>query len=346
MNDKKVLLGMSGGIDSSVAAILLQSSGYEVTGITFRFFEVDDLQEYLHDAKDLATRLNIEHIIFDARDLFYEKIIRYFIREYLSGKTPVPCAICNVELKWKLLSQIGDKLGISQIATGHYVKKECINDKNYIVCGNDREKDQSFFLWGLNQQILKKAIFPLGSFTKEQVRDVACKQGFTQMIKKKESTGTCFCPKDYRLFLNNHLPEDEKIVPGFFEDEHGKILGKHKGYPFYTIGQRRGLGINLQKPVFVKNIYPETNRIVLSDLKSLEKNAFFIKNYHVICPSDFNHPVICKIRYRKQATQAQVIFSSNKLAYVKLFEPVTAIAPGQSAVFYEGNRVLGGGIIV
>ncbi|MCD7974196.1 MAG: tRNA 2-thiouridine(34) synthase MnmA [Candidatus Azobacteroides sp.] len=335
---------MSGGTDSSVSAILLQEAGYEVTGITFRFYEKDDRQEYLADASELAERLGIKHMIVDARKRFREKVITPFIEEYMAGRTPVPCVTCNNNLKWKLLSEAAHELNAGHIACGHYANIACIAGNYYITAGKDSEKDQSFFLWGLSQEILRKIIFPLGELTKQEVREIAAAKGFEKIATKKDSMGICFCPGDYRSFLRQHV-SPEKLTPGFFEDENGKILGKHAGYPFYTIGQRRKLGINLQKPVFVKALYPETNRVVLSEFEALKCSRFEIKDYNIIDMADFRKPVICKVRYRKQATLCTVKTTGNDRLEVSLLEPVPAIVPGQSAVFYEGDRVLGGGII-
>lgn len=335
---------MSGGTDSSVAAMLLSDAGYEVIGITFRFYELDSNNEYSSDASELASRLGIRHIVYDAREIFREKIIRYFIDEYMAGRTPVPCVLCNKEMKWRLLCKIADENGIRSVSCGHYANVDFINDRYYVSCGIDPDKDQSFFLWGLEQNILERIVFPLGNYTKLQVREIARERGFEKVSVKKDSIGVCFCPGDYRSFLKEHIP-DKAVSPGFFQDVNGKILGKHQGYPFYTIGQRHGLGINLQKPIFVKEIDSHTNRVVLAELKDLEKTEMYLKDYHLIDPADFTDPVICKVRYRKQATSARVEQIASDLLKVIFEEPVTAIAPGQSAVFYRNNRVLGGGII-
>lgn len=337
---------MSGGTDSSVAAMLLQDAGYEVVGITFRFYEKDNQTQYLNDAAHLAAQLKIEHIVVDARRLFHEKVISYFSDEYMKGRTPVPCVVCNNQLKWRLLKEIADERGIPFLSCGHYAQVVSYCGNYYIADGKDADKNQSFFLWGLPQSILKRAVFPLGKLTKDDVRKIAAERGFRHIATKKDSIGVCFCPGDYRSFLRCHLPEGETIRAGFFEDESGKIIGKHQGYPFYTVGQRRGLGINLQRPVFVKEIIPETNRVVLSDLKGLERTFMKVKNYQIIDEADFDKPVICKIRYRKQATPAKVTGFGEDYLHVRFLEPVTAVASGQSAVFYDDNRVLGGGIIV
>ena len=338
---------MSGGTDSSVAALLLQDAGYEVVGVTFRFYEKDGDTEYLDDARDLCNRLGIEHIISDQREYFKTTIIDYFIAEYMVGHTPVPCTLCNNYLKWPLLRQIADERGIYHIATGHYVKKQKIGDFWYIINGADEDKNQSFFLWGLPQDILERMILPMGALTKQRVREIAEERGFLKAAKKKDSLGVCFCPMDYRTFLRNNVAADA-IQKGEFVDEKGNFIAMHEGYPFYTIGQRRGLGIDLNQAVFVKEIIPAENRVVLGNLKSLERTEMNIKNYNIVNPEQLlgKDDVIVKIRYRKQANRCTVTLLDDNTLHIQLHEPLTAIAPGQAAVFYRDDVVLGGGIII
>mgnify|MGYP002564365892 CR=1 FL=1 len=212
MEKKRVLLGMSGGTDSSVAAMLLQEAGYEVTGVTFRFYDSEGFEESLDDARNLASRLNIPHIIYDARELFRERIIRYFVDEYLSARTPVPCTLCNNELKWPLLAKIADEMGIYWISTGHYVRKVFRDGYYFIAPAAYRDKDQTFFLWGLQQNILERMLLPMGDWTKNEVRAYAAKRGFERTATKKDSLGVCFCPMDYRSFLQREVPQD--ALPG------------------------------------------------------------------------------------------------------------------------------------
>ncbi len=340
------LLGMSGGTDSSVAAMLLLEQGYKVIGVTFRFWDDENAQKHLFDARETAQELGIEHFIYDARDKFQIQVVDYFVQEYLNGRTPVPCTHCNTELKWKLLFSLAEKYDCERIATGHYCRITERNSHFYITQGADQEKDQSFFLWGLSQEILSKIIFPLGELTKTEVRQIASFKGFTRIANKKDSIGVCFCPRDYRSFLKNRLP-NYTFSKGNFVDEAGNVIGTHEGYPFYTIGQRRGLGLQLNKPVFVKEIYPEKNTIILASLASLYKTQFSVHTHNIINPADFSHDfnIIVKIRYRKQATPCRVIIKDNLELMVKLSEPLEAIAPGQAAVFYRDGIVLGGGII-
>ena len=345
--NRRVLLGMSGGTDSSVAALLLQDAGYEVTGVTFRFYEKDNSTEYLDDARDLCSRLGIPHLISDQREAFRSTIIDYFIREYMAGHTPVPCTLCNNYLKWPLLRQLADERGIYHLATGHYVRKRMIEGYWHITTGADADKDQSFFLWGLPQDIMERMLLPMGDLTKIRVREIAEERGFLKAATKKDSIGVCFCPMDYRTFLRNNVSV-EAIQKGKFFDEKGNFIAWHEGYPFYTIGQRRGLGIDLNRAVFVKEIIPSENKVVLGDLKSLEKMEMRLKDWNIINPYLLlgHDDVIVKIRYRKQANRCTVTLLPDNTLYVQLHEPLTAIAAGQAAAFYRDDVVLGGGIII
>ena len=344
---KRVLLGMSGGTDSSVAALLLQDAGYEVIGVTFRFYEKDGCTEYLDDARELCRRLGIRHLISDQRELFKTTIVDYFISEYMSGRTPVPCTLCNNHLKWPLLRQIADEMGIRHVATGHYVQKRKIDGFWHITNGADADKDQSFFLWGLPQEILERMLLPMGGLTKKRVREIAEERGFLKAAHKKDSLGVCFCPMDYRTFLRDRVPA-EAIQRGKFVDVEGNFIAWHEGYPFYTIGQRRGLGIDLNQSIFVKEIAPSENKVVLGDLKSLERTEMRLKDWNIINPEQLlgKDDVVVKIRYRKQENRCTVTLLPDNTLHIQLHEPLMAIAPGQAAAFYRGDVVLGGGIIV
>ena len=337
---------MSGGTDSSVAAILLLEQGYEVIGITFRFWEEGE-NFHLQDAVRLADQLGIQHVTYDAREVFRANVVQYFMDEYLSGRTPFPCVKCNNELKWKLILEEADRLGCDKVAMGHYVNIIQENDRYFVTEGKDPEKDQSFFLWGLTQAQLSRIVFPLGQFHKTDVRAMAAVRGYKKVSEKKDSLGACFCSGDYRPFLQKQLAEPDKFIyPGNFLDEEGNVLGTHDGFPLYTVGQRRGL-IHLNRKVFVKEIRPETNDVVLAPLKSMYKTEFLIRDVNVVDKSLFSSEfdVLCRIRYRKQNTLSRVVFLENRTARVELSEPLESIAPGQTAVFYRDGRILGGGFI-
>ena len=372
--NKRVLLGMSGGTDSSVAAMRLLEAGYEVIGVTFRFYELNGSTEYLEDARNLAERLGIRHITYDAREIFAQQIIEYFVQEYLAGRTPVPCTLCNNYLKWPLLAKIADEMGIFYIATGHYAQNIQLNETFYITYAADSDKDQTFFLWGLKQDILNRMLLPMGDITKAEARAWAAEHGFRKVATKKDSIGVCFCPMDYRTFLKDWLVRNgqmsvsnseasinnsqiscsdkqawsDRIRRGRFVDEKGNFIAWHEGYPFYTIGQRRGLGIHLNRPVFVKEIDPEKNEVVLASLSSLEKTEMWLKDWNLVNQERTlgRSDIIVKIRYRKQENYGTITVTSDHLLHVQLHEPLTAIAPGQAAAFYGDGLLLGGGIIV
>ena len=372
--NKRVLLGMSGGTDSSVAAMRLLEAGYEVIGVTFRFYELNGSTEYLEDARNLAERLGIRHITYDAREIFAQQIIEYFVQEYLAGRTPVPCTLCNNYLKWPLLAKIADEMGLFYIATGHYAQNIQLNETFYITYAADSDKDQTFFLWGLKQDILNRMLLPMGDITKAEARSWAAEHGFRKVATKKDSIGVCFCPMDYRTFLKDWLVRNgqmsvsnseasinnsqtsgsdkqtwsDRIRRGRFVDEKGTFIAWHEGYPFYTIGQRRGLGIHLNRPVFVKEIDPEKNEVVLAPLSSLEKTEMWLKDWNLVNQERTlgRSDIIVKIRYRKQENYGTITVTSDHLLHVQLHEPLTAIAPGQAAAFYGDGLLLGGGIIV
>lgn len=372
--NKRVLLGMSGGTDSSVAAMRLLEAGYEVIGVTFRFYELNGSTEYLEDARNLAERLGIRHITYDAREIFARQIIEYFVQEYLAGRTPVPCTLCNNYLKWPLLAKIADEMGLFYIATGHYAQNIQLNETFYITYAADSDKDQTFFLWGLKQDILNRMLLPMGDITKAEARSWAAEHGFRKVATKKDSIGVCFCPMDYRTFLKDWLVRNgqmsvsnseasinnsqtsgsdkqtwsDRIRRGRFVDEKGTFIAWHEGYPFYTIGQRRGLGIHLNRPVFVKEIDPEKNEVVLASLSSLEKTEMWLKDWNLVNQERTlgRSDIIVKIRYRKQENYGTITVTSDHLLHVQLHEPLTAIAPGQAAAFYGDGLLLGGGIIV
>ena len=372
--NKRVLLGMSGGTDSSVAAMRLLEAGYEVIGVTFRFYELNGSTEYLEDARNLAERLGIRHITYDAREIFARQIIEYFVQEYLAGRTPVPCTLCNNYLKWPLLAKIADEMGVFYIATGHYAQNIQLNETFYITYAADSDKDQTFFLWGLKQDILNRMLLPMGDITKAEARAWAAEHGFRKVATKKDSIGVCFCPMDYRTFLKDWLVRNgqmsvsnseasinnsqtsgndkqtwsDRIRRGRFVDEKGTFIAWHEGYPFYTIGQRRGLGIHLNRPVFVKEIDPEKNEVMLASLSSLEKTEMWLKDWNLVNQERTlgRSDIIVKIRYRKQENHGTITVTSDHLLHVQLHEPLTAIAPGQAAAFYGDGLLLGGGIIV
>lgn len=358
MQDKqrRVLVGMSGGIDSSAVCIMLQEQGYEVVGVTMRTWDIpshfsspsQEQPDEVMEAQALAARLGIEHHVADVREEFRRVIVQYFIDEYMHGRTPNPCVMCNPLFKERILCEWADRTNCAWIATGHYCRLEDRNGYRYIITGDDPTKDQSYFLWKLPQEILKRMLFPLGGMTKTEVRAYLASKGFEAKAKGGESMEICFIDKDYRLFLKEHYPDiDEQIGPGWFVDSKGVKLGQHKGFAYYTIGQRKGLEIALGKPAYVLKINPAKNTVMLGDAQMLLSEYMLVEDVNVInreelfsCPS-----LSVRIRYRSRPIPCKVTELSDGRLLVKFAEAASAITPGQSAVFYDGNRVLGGAFI-
>ncbi len=358
-NDDTVLLGMSGGVDSSAAAILLKEAGYNVYGITIRTWDsvtesciskekgcctIDSIME----AKNLASKLGIQHQIIDAREDFKKIVVADFIHEYMNGRTPNPCVLCNPEIKWKILKKKADELGCRYIATGHYANVSFSDNRYYISKGTDDAKDQSYFLWKLSQNDLTRTIFPLGKTIKAASREKIKNFGFEKLSKKKESQEICFIPDDdYRVFLEKEIPDfTDKIKPGDVIDTSGKILGKHKGYPFYTVGQRKGLEIAVGYPLFVSEIIPETNTVVLAKKEELFRKELILSDcVFQKYPEIYDGmKAVVKIRFRNPGHNAEIHIFENKIKII-FDEPVAAITPGQSAVIYDGDDIIAGGII-
>lgn len=354
--DKRVLVGMSGGIDSSAVCIMLQEQGYEVVGVTMCTWDIpshfstpgQSQPDEVLEAQALAARLGIEHHVADVRKEFKEVIVKYFIDEYMSGRTPNPCVMCNPLFKERILCEWADRTDCAWIATGHYCQLKDINGARYIVTGDDSTKDQSYFLWKLPQDILKRMMFPLGGMTKTEVRAYLASKGFEAKAKGGESMEICFIDKDYREFLKEHCPDiDERIGAGWFVDSKGLKLGQHKGFAYYTIGQRKGLEIALGKPAYVLKINPAKNTVMLGDADQLKAEYMLVEQVNVICMEELLRckELSVRIRYRSRPIPCQVALLDNGQLLVKFEGEASAITPGQSAVFYEGNRVLGGGFI-
>lgn len=353
---------MSGGIDSTVAALMLHKEGYEVVGITMKTWDYTTSTgktgkketgccnlDSFNDARMAAVQHGFPHYILDIRDEFGDFVIENFVDEYLAGRTPNPCVMCNTHIKWRALLKRADALGCDYIATGHYAQVlQHDNGRFFIRKGLDESKDQSYALWGLQQDLLKRTLLPLGTYRKTAIRQLAHDYGYPELAKKSESYEICFVPdNDYRGFLKRRVPTlEETVNGGNFVDTSGNVLGKHKGYPFYTVGQRKGLDIALGKPVFVTRIIPETNTVVLGeedDLKETEMRVSGINwmKYNEITPG---MEAITKIRYKDSGALSNLYPYENGVK-VRFYEAVKGIAPGQSAVFYENNDVIGGGII-
>lgn len=352
----KVLMAMSGGVDSSMSALMLYEKGYEIIGVTLKVWDYNELENplkkehsFIQDARQLAQKIGFPHYVVDAQEEFNKIVVHDFTSEYLSGRTPNPCALCNPTIKWKLILQKADELGCEFIATGHYARINQENNRYFISKGKDENKDQSYMLWRLSQEQLKRTIFPLGNLTKKEIKERAEKEGYQLIAQQKESYEICFIPdNDYRSFLKKHNPEiTNKYDGGNFVLTNGKIIGKHKGYPFYTIGQRKGLNIAVGVPLYVTQIIPESNTVVLGYKEELGKSCFEVKNFNLMKYADIseNMEVTTKIRYKDKGSKSTISVEKDRIK-VEFSENVNAIAPGQSAVFYENEDVIGGGIII
>lgn len=354
--NKRVLVGMSGGIDSSATCMMLQEQGYEVVGVTMRTWDVasqfttteQEEPNFILEARALANKLGIEHHVADVRKEFKETIVKYFIDEYMQGRTPNPCVMCNPLFKERLLCEWADQTNCDRISTGHYCRLEEQKGKLYIVSGEDTTKDQSYFLWRLPQEVLRRFLFPLGGLTKQEVREYLKNKGFEAKAKGGESMEICFIEGDYRDFLRQQCPDiDTQIGPGWFVDNKGVKIGQHKGFPYYTIGQRKGLEIALGHPAYVLRINAEKNTVMLGTAEDLKTEYMLVEDALI---TDTDELLSCpnltvRIRYRSKPIPCQVIPLEDNRMLIHFLDAASAIAPGQSAVFYDGKRVLGGAFI-
>ena len=351
MQRKRVAVGMSGGVDSSVAAALLQAQGYEAIGVTMCFNLVDSGRkkigccslEGVEDSRRVAHKLGIRHYVLNMQKALEERVIKDFCKEYLLGRTPNPCVVCNQYLKFGELLKKAFVLDAAFLATGHYARIIKTSAGFLLRKAKDPKKDQSYFLYRLNQAQLKHILFPLGNYTKEEVRALARKFKLP-VAEKKASQEICFIPgNDYRAFLKARI--NEEVQPGPVIDNQGKVVGRHKGIFYYTIGQREGLGIAQGYPVYVTRIDARANKIFIGSQDDASKNELLVKDLHFsLKPIKKKVALKAKIRYNHKEAEAD-LFPSGKKAKIVFKEPQFAITPGQSAVFYEKNRVLGGAII-
>ena len=347
-NPQKVIIALSGGVDSSVAAILLKNQGYQVEGVFMRLGIAGD-NESEKSARAVAEKLGIKFYSLDLSKEFKKKIISYFISEYEKGRTPNPCVECNREIKFGLLIDKVLEMGADFIATGHYVKESRIKNQESriikLLKADDKNKDQSYFLYTLTQKKLKHCLFPLGKYTKIEVRELAKKYQLP-VIERDESQEICFIQsKYYGDFLRKYL----KLVPGKIVDVKNNVLGEHKGLPLYTIGQRRDIGIGGTGPYYVIGINKRKNQLVVSNNKN-DKNLFskelIAKKVNWISGNVPKFPLKIKAKTRYRMKECQAVVNKIKSKYiVKFSKPQRAVMSGQSVVFYKGSEILGGGII-
>lgn len=352
---KKVVVGMSGGVDSSVAAYLLKKQGYDVIGVTMQVWQEDKEYEQneggccslsaVEDARRVAYKLDIPFYVWNFRDVFRENVIDYFVDEYLEGRTPNPCIVCNKLIKFDLLLQKARAIGADYVATGHYA--EIINkDGRYLLKKSaDDRKDQTYALYNLTQFQLQHTLMPCGEYSKVRIREIAKELGF-EVYNKRDSQEICFISDDdHGGYIKNKVPK--KVREGNFVDKQGNILGRHKGIVYYTIGQRKGLGLALGVPVFVIDINPYTNEVVLGSEEDIFKTTLIAKDLNFIPFDKLDSEIIvtAKVRYSAKPSRARLIPVSDDKVKVVFDEKQRAITKGQSVVFYDNDLVIGGGVV-
>ena len=353
-------MAMSGGIDSSVSALLLLEQGYELVGATFRTFDYIKESclakekgccsvESIMEAKHFAESLGVEHHILDFRQLFRDHVIANFVQEYKLGRTPNPCVLCNSHIKWGVLLKAADELGCDYIATGHYARIAQHRGHYYLQTAADEHKDQTYFLWMLTEENLKRTIFPLGDLTKPEVRKIAADHHFEKLAKKSESQEICFIPNnDYRSFLAEQGCETS---PGNFVDMEGHVLGQHPGCFNFTIGQRKGMGMAFGSPKYVTKINTETREVTVGDRDDLFCNNVYATDVRLRDEEWLRElpDLMARIRYKSPATEAKLIleddFAETGRIHLHFHKPVWGVTPGQSVVLYKDGLLVGGGLI-
>ena len=355
---RRILVAMSGGVDSSVAAAMLVEAGHEVIGATMKTFCYGDEDvavsrktccglEGIQDARQVAGLLGIPHYVFDVEREFTRDVIDDFVAEYGLGRTPNPCVRCNSNTKFRDLFRRGRALGCDGVASGHYVRLDRSSGEPRLLRGSDPAKDQSYFLWGLPAELLGRLHFPLGELTKPEVRERARVLGLAT-AEKPESQEICFVPTgDYRDFLRRKLlPTHPAVLPGAIVDHRGRTLGRHDGFSGFTVGQRRGLGGGLPERYYVLEIRPETRQVVVGPRRLLDVRGALVGEVNWLAPPPLPGTKLrVQVRYRSPARRCEVVDTCTDSAELRFEEPVRAVTPGQSSVFFDGERVIGGGTL-
>ena len=351
-----VAVAMSGGVDSSVAASLMVKEGFNVIGLTSKTFGYDDIPvndsgccslETIYRAKNVADQLGFPHYTLDFTKQFYDVVIGNFISEYMDGRTPNPCVLCNKKIKWGVLLEKAISLGADFLVTGHYSKIKNKDGKYFTSKAKDSNKDQTYFLWAVSQEALSKTKFPLVDFTKPEIRAIAAELGL-KSAETPDSQEICFVPdNDYKKLIDIKLPEVKENLSGGEVIYKGKKVGTHRGYPFYTIGQRKGLNLAMGKPVYVSKIDAKNNVIEIDDEDGLYSTEFFVKeiNLQMFDKIESAMEADVKVRYKDPGTPAIIEQTAEDRIKVILKNPKKSVTSGQSAVFYLGEDVIGGGVI-
>lgn len=358
MTKKKVVVGMSGGVDSSVAAYLLKEQGYDVIGVTMQIWQDEDREAQeenggccglsaVDDARRVAQRLDIPYYVMNFKEVFRRKVMDYFVEEYLAGRTPNPCIACNRYVKWESMLQRSMEIGADYIATGHYARIAQMPDGRYAIRNSvTAKKDQTYALYNLTQEQLAHTLMPVGEYTKEEIRKIAEEAGLP-VAHKPDSQEICFIPDhDYASYIERTAKE-RVPEPGNFVTREGEVLGQHLGITHYTVGQRKGLQLAMGHPVFVTQIRPETNEVVIGEAEDVFGDTLYCDHINYMGMADLPHPreVLAKIRYAHAGERCLIEQVAQDTIKCTFREPVRAITPGQAVVFYEDGYVLGGGSI-